>query len=444
MAEGSCLTADFREQPYWWDAAPLPALPEVEGGAAAAGAVVGAGIAGLAAARHLLRGGRGVVVLDAEEAGAGASRRNAGYVGRTLKRDVAWLARRHGLDHAIAIYRELDDALRLVEQLVADEAIDCHLDICGRFVGATSPAHYEILARDLAAMKRHLGFEYHMVPRAEQRGEMATDAYFGGAVIPDLGALHPGLYHQGLLDRVRAAGGVIRARTPVLGIERGTGKPEFRLRTPAGEIAAREVIVATNGYTPPQFAWAARRVIPFPAYMAATEPIAPETMRQLIPNGRTCIESRMDVTYIRPAPDGSRILFGGLTGRRMPALPAVAPLLRNLLARVLPDLRDVHLSHAWTGKCAGSFDFMPHLGVAEGIHYALGYNFAGVPMGTWLGRKVALRILGSPEGASAFERHPPPTLPLYGGNPWFVPLAMKYFVWHDRRIARAGPADTTA
>jgi hypothetical protein len=30
----------------------------------------------------------------------------------------------------------------------------------------------------------------------------------------------------------------------------------------------------------------------------------------------------------------------------------------------------------------------------------------------------------------------PPTLPFYSGKPWFVPLAMKYFDWHDRRIAR--------
>lgn len=438
--DGACFAEDYKEQPYWWDAAPPPSLTAAEGDAAADVAIVGSGFTGLSAALHLLRGGRSVVVLDAEDAGAGASRRNAGYVGRTLKRDVAWLAEHHGLDHAIAIYRELDGALQLVKQLVADEAIDCHLDICGRFIGATSAAHYEILARDLAAMKRHLGFDYRMLSRAEQRQEMATDAYFGGAVIPDLGALHPGLYHQGLLDRVTAAGGAVRARTPVLAIERGAGGPGFRLRTPKGEVAARDVIVATNGYTPPQFAWAARRVIPFQAYMAATEPLAPGMMSRLIPNRRTCIESRMDVTYIRPSPDGSRVLFGGLTGRRMPALRAVAPRLRDLLARVLPDLRDVRLSHAWTGKCAGSFDFMPHLGVAEGIHFALGYNFAGVPMGTWLGRKVALKILGSPDGASAFERHPPPTLPLYGGNPWFVPLAMRYFDWHDRRIARRGTA----
>jgi len=437
MTDESCFAPGFKEQPYWWDAAPLPTLRETDTGAAPDVAIVGSGYTGLSAALRLLRGGRSVTILDADDAGYGASRRNAGYIGRTLKRDVTWLAERYGLDHAVAIYRELDGALKLVQRLIAEEGIDCGLKICGRFIGATSPAHYEILAADLAAMKRHLGFDFHMLSRTEQRTEMATDFYHGGAVIPDLGALHPGLYHKGLLDRVLAAGGVVRARNPVLGIDAGEGG-RFRLRTSRGEVVARDVIVATNGYTPAQLPWQARRVIPFAAYMAATEPLAPERMARLIPNGRTCIETQMNITYIRPAADGSRILFGGLTGSTAASVRAIAPRLRRLLTQVLPDLEGVRLSHAWTGKCAGTFDFMPHIGVAQGIHYALGYNFAGVPMGTWLGRKLALKILGSAEGASAFERHAPPTLPLYGGNPWFVPLAMRYFEWHDRRIARRG------
>jgi glycine/D-amino acid oxidase-like deaminating enzyme len=47
----------------------------------------------------------------------------------------------------------------------------------------------------------------------------------------------------------------------------------------------------------------------------------------------------------------------------------------------------------WTGRCAGTFDMYPHLGSHQGIHYALGYCFAGVPMGTWFGIKAAHRIL---------------------------------------------------
>ena len=436
MSEEACFTPDFREQPYWWDQAPLSMLPECSGTGAPDVAIVGGGLTGLTAALFLLRGGRTVTVFDAADAGFGASRRNAGYLGRTLKRSVAWLREHHGEGYAIGVYRELDEALQLVQEIVAAESIDCHLKICGRFIGATSPAHYEILARDLEDTGKYAGFAYHMVPRSEQHREIASDAYFGGAVIPDLGCLHPGLYHKGLLDRVIQGGGAVRPRTEVLAVEALSDGRKYRVRTSQGEVTARAVIIATNGYTPRRFAWHARRVIPFSAYMAATEPIDAATMARLLPHGRTCIDSNMNANYIRPAPDGSRLLFGGLTGSRTPSVKAIAVDLRRILGRILPDLADTRLSHAWTGQCAGTFDFMPHIGSTNGIHHAMGYNFAGLPMGTHLGRKLALKILGSAEGRTAFDVRLFPTAPLYRGRPWFVPLAMRYFDWHDRRIAR--------
>jgi glycine/D-amino acid oxidase-like deaminating enzyme len=276
------------------------------------------------------------------------------------------------------------------------------------------------------------------VPRSEQRRDIASDIYHGGAVIPDLGSLHPGLYHKGLLERVIEAGGLVYARRAVDAIEPVSGERRFRLRTGAGDFSARDVIVATNGYTPRRFRWHARRLVPFSGYMAATEQIAPSTLSRLVPKGRTVIDSNTNINYIRPAPDSPRLLFGGLTGSRPPSLRAMAVRLRGVLGQVLPEAADVKLSRVWTGQCAGTFDFLPHIGSADGIWYAMGYNFAGVPMGTYLGTKLAHKIVGSPEGKTVFDGKRFPTVPLYHGTPWFVPMAMRYFDWQDRRFARKG------
>lgn len=83
---------------------------------------------------------------------------------------------------------------------------------------------------------------------------------------------------------------------------------------------------------------------------------------------------------------------------------------------------------------------MPHIGCHDGIWHGMGYNFAGVPMGSFFGLRIAQRILGLPEGACAFEAAAFPTLPFYRGNPWFLPLAMRYFAWKDARLARRRPA----
>ena len=59
-----------------------------------------------------------------------------------------------------------------------------------------------------------------MVPRAEQRAELGTDAYYGGVVYPRHAALHPARYHRGLLQRVEQAGAEVIGHCPATGINR--------------------------------------------------------------------------------------------------------------------------------------------------------------------------------------------------------------------------------
>jgi glycine/D-amino acid oxidase-like deaminating enzyme len=435
MTTSNLLTADFKNHPYWWDRAPPLPVASAEVPTSTDVAIVGSGLTALSAALTLLRAGREVVVFDSEDPGFGASRRNAGYLGRTLKKSFPELMKTLGQESAVAVYRELDAALQTTLALITDEGIDCYAARRGRFVGATSAAHYDKMASELEITKRYLGFDFHMVPKSDQRDEIASDLYHGGAVIPDLGSLHAGLYHKGLLERVLAAGGILRGQTEVRAVERD-GR-QFRLLTSAETVVARDVIVATNGYTPRGFHWHARRVIPFTAYMAATEVLAEEQLRHMIPHERTMIDSNLNVNYVRPAPDTSRLLFGGATGSKLGTVDAIASRLGALIVRILPDLAGVRFSHLWTGRCAGTFDMMPHMGCHDGIWYGMGYNFAGVPMGTYFGRKIAQQILGLPEGRTVFHSTRFPTVPLYNGNPWFVPYAMSYFDWRDRRDGRA-------
>lgn len=426
------LTTDFRNAPYWWDAAPLA---ESAGGAPAPSydaVIVGSGYTGLRAALTLARAGRSVAVFDKERPGHGASRRNAGFLGRTLKKSYVDLKAAKGAAYASAIYGDLSMAYESTLAFIEEEGIDCHAVRCGRLVAATSAAHYAGLERELAGMKADLELPYTMLPRARMREEMATDLYDGGAVIPDLGSLHPGLYHHGLMERALSAGVEILGNCEVTAIARG------RVTTTAGETRARDVVVATNGYTPRSLPWHARRVIPFVGYMASTEPLLPELLQKQLPHRRTVIDSNLDIDFFRPAPDSPRLLFGGATANGLEDPAAIAALLHERLARALPDLADVKLSHVWTGQCAGTFDMMPHIGCHDGIWHGMGYNFAGVPMGSFFGLKIAQRILGLPAPASAFEQAAFPTLPFYRGNPWFLPIAMRYFAWKDARLARSG------
>ncbi len=98
----------------------------------------------------------------------------------------------------------------------------------------------------------------------------------------------------------------------------------------------------------------------------------------------------------------------------------------------MPGLRGTRITHAWKGNVAFAFDALPHVGAAGGVHYALGCNGSGVVTMTHLGRCAARDILGTANRPSAFSRLPFPTVPLYDGRPWFLPLIGLSYAARDR------------
>ena len=191
------LSEQFRNAPYWHDtiepltdevsSAPdsLPANVEV--------AVIGAGFTGLSAALELARGGRDVIVLDKEGPGGGCSSRNGGLIGPSYhKLGLDGLAASHGVDRMHNVLAESRDSLEFLVEFIANEGIDCDLRRSGRFRGADRPQHYENLAREVEGLRSAVGLDADMVPRAEQRAEIGSDAYHGGAVYHRDGHLNPG------------------------------------------------------------------------------------------------------------------------------------------------------------------------------------------------------------------------------------------------------------
>ena len=96
------LTTDFRNAPYWWDAAPLAERAGDTLAPSYDAVIVGSGYTGLRAALTLARAGRSVAVFDKERPGYGASRRNAGFLGRTLKKSYIDLKAAKGAAYASA------------------------------------------------------------------------------------------------------------------------------------------------------------------------------------------------------------------------------------------------------------------------------------------------------------------------------------------------------
>lgn len=424
------FTDDYKTAPYWWDQAPRPAIAQRDLPSQVDVAVIGSGYTGLNAALVAARAGRSVLVLEAEDAGWGCSSRNGGQISTSIKPEVDEMAAMHGRDKAIAIAREGHNALEWIQQFIAAEGIECDFHVAGRFHAAHNTVQYDKMAKGLEQKIPGLDVPGHVVPRAEQHAEMGTDAYHGGVVYEKHARLDPGLYANGLIQRVLDAGVQLETHTPVTALD---GDGPVTLTTPRGKVTARDVVVATNGYTGPVTPWQRRRVIPIGSYIIATEELPLEVTSRLMPHNRSYSDSRKVVYYYRLSPDRRRIVFGGRVSAAETDTLKSAPKLRRDLIAIFPELEGVKVSHTWMGFVAYTFDTIAHIGKHEGLHYAMGYCGSGVSMASYLGMRIGQQVLGLNEGQTGLNGVPFQTRPFYTGKPWFLGASVAYYRWRDGR-----------
>ena len=391
-------------------------------------AIIGGGYTGLAAARAMARGGARVAVLERSTIGAGASGRNGGMVLPGFKADLGRVLRRHGRATARALFEESLEAIRFVVRLIAEETIDCDWRRSGHLTLAAKPSHLSRLRSEQQLLAREFGYQTTLLGPTEVRTEIGSHHYAGGLLDPEAGALQPAAFVDGLAVAACRAGALLLEQVEVLAVRGGPGA--FRLETSRGAVAARRVVVATNGYHGRLVPWLASRIVPVGSFIIATEPLAPGLRARLIPHNRTLSDTWNLLHYFRFSPDG-RMVFGGRAGFTPGAVRRSATLLRRAMVQVFPELSGTTVAYAWGGTLGFTLDQLPHVGEWQGIAYALGYCGHGVAFSTWLGDRLGQVLLGAAPWP-ALAAIPFPAIPFYRGRPWFLPFAGAYYGLRDR------------
>ena len=399
-------------------------------------AVIGAGFTGLSAARALAKGGAKVAVLEQHTAGWGASSRNGGMVLTGLKLGAQTLISRYGKEATNRMYAASLASIDCVEKIVCQEKIDCDFARCGHLEVACKASHFDEFQCNAELVAREFGHKLKTIDKGDLSGEIGSGIYFGGLVDETSAGVNPARYVSGLARAAECAGAEIFEEARVEGIEREANQATsgWSVKTSRGKLWARELLVATSGYTSNVTPALQKRIIPIGSYIIVTEVLPEKLAAELSPKNRMIYDSKNYLYYYRLTPDG-RMLFGGRaaffpeTGN---TIRRSAEILRRGMLDVYPQLTSAKVEYVWGGTLDFAFDILPHAGKLEGMYFSVGYAGHGVAMATYLGEKMGQLILsGRDENPFAGIAFPGAPLGLYNGKPWFLPLAGAWYKFLD-------------
>ncbi len=399
-------------------------------------AVIGGGFTGLNAARKLAREGVSVALLEADHIGAGGSGRNGGHLNNGLAHGYGEAKAHLGAERAHRLYRAFDRSIEVIEDIIAEEGIDCDFRRAGKLKLASKPSHVAGLRAGFELIHNEVDGHTRWLEKSELSQEICADSFHGAMLYEKAAMMHMGRYATGLADAAHRHGAQLWEAAPVQACNRaGNG---WELITPKGNLHAQRVILATGAYTgqvkSASFRWFQRRIISVGSFIIATRPLDRDEIAATMPGNRTCVTSMNIGNYFRLSPD-NRLIFGGRA--RFSAVSdqqsdaKSGKLLRAALSQTFPQLKDFEIDYCWGGLVGMTKDRYPRAGEQDGLLYGMGYSGHGAQMSTLIGQSLADMAMGRGD-TNPLEGLTWPAIPAHSGKPWFLPLVGLWFGLKDR------------
>jgi glycine/D-amino acid oxidase-like deaminating enzyme len=371
--------------------APRQPRPHLAGDRTADWLVIGAGYAGLAAARRLAetRPAERIILLEAQAIGEGAAGRNSGFAIDVPHNVGSSLEELEGSNRFLRLSRAATEHL---DSLVQRHGIACDWSRIGKFHAAVSPAWTRKILEPFARELEALGESYRWYDHAALAREIGTTYYNAAVYTPGGALMNPAALMRGLADSL-PENVLLCENSPVTAIDYSNG---IRVETQAGSVQAPRLVLATNGFAP-HFGFFKRRLISLAAYASLSRPLT-DSERQALGGsdewGLTPANAIAGVT-MRLTRD-RRILirqhfnFAPDFRRSDADRTRVRALHQRIFRKRFPMLLDVTMEHSWAGFVCLSRNHAPGFGqAAHNVWTAVCQNAVGVTKGTISGLLAA-------------------------------------------------------
>ncbi|KAF4591701.1 NADH-ubiquinone oxidoreductase 24 kDa subunit, mitochondrial [Ophiocordyceps camponoti-floridani] len=260
--------------------------------------VIGSGISGTFVAKGLVEGGRRVVMLEAREACWGATGRNGGHC-----QPGVW-------NSSPSVARFELATLHMLAGLVAEQGIACDWQLVGGVHGLWSTAELEAARKQMRRLARHAHLRDSVrlvTDRDELRALRLAEGAIGAVVQRQAAVLWPYKLVAAVLEALLDRGMNLQTGTAVVGLKREETGGGWMVETERGVIAARHVVLATNGYTSYLLPSMTDLIVPVQGQVCA---LKPPTGSRPLEHSYSWLPTASD-DYLLQRPSGGLLILGG-------------------------------------------------------------------------------------------------------------------------------------
>lgn len=324
--------------------------------------VVGAGLAGLTAARELLKHGKSVALLEGNKVGWGASGRNGGFVSDGYAEGLLNLEKQLGVDHAKALFDICREGTQYVRQNIEGFA-KTGQDPKQNWLSVVRHDVGDALQNDVERLISVYGAAYEYWETHKVREHLKSERYFQGLLDRSAFHIHPLNYCISLANDIAKAGGQIFEGTHAQTLNKHASF--FTIETTSGgTVKAGKVVLCGSAYMHDLHPKIESAVLPVATYVVTTKKMKQRLADAISFEG--CIsDNRRAGDYYRLIEDGDRLLWGGRITTQKSEPRALADLLRADIEAIYPQLQGMVIDKAWSGLMGYCVHKMPVLSELE-------------------------------------------------------------------------------
>lgn len=421
----------------WNEILPPPApARELAGNITADWLVIGAGFAGLSAARRLkqLRPDDRIVVLEASRVGQGPAGRNSGFM-VDLPHDLDSDTYAGAADEDLNQIRANRDAIAFAQDAARSYGLEgTAFQWRGKHHFAATERGVEHLT-DYASHLDVLGESCEWVDAAAMKRLTGTDYYRLGLFAPGAAILQPAAYIRGLAGGIVSEGIELYEHSPVKKIDFG---PDHVAHTPGGRVTAPKIILGVNGHAE-SFGFFRRRLMHVFTYAGMTRELTSDEVKRLggEPEWHSVSAEPMG-TSVRRIRENRIVVRNRFTYD--PTMEVTDQRIRHVgrehdeaFAARFPMLPDVRMAYRWGGRLCLSRNGVPAFGeVEDSVYSAVCQNGLGTAKGTFAGVAAAELATGTSSWRvdTMLAHEEPQKLP---PEPFMYVGANAYLRWHCHR-----------